>query len=446
MAKVYTSNCGFRSEGERLQFQRFKEVLPDDYILDHNFYVFEKNPLRMWEIDLCIISEWRIFLIDHKGSYNGGHEKVVEYRDRLLNSLSDYHDIERKDLPWVIPAMIIDKPWKSSKPTRKVVYFVNSKKTSSETKLFYQEVIRKAFGQKTPLKIEEVYELVTNRKAVYKQETRINMKSFDIFNQISDYADRTENGQPISEYDVENLIQKQIETCAPLHLYASEILYQTHDSRYITDKEGKKKYLPFFLHRPGIDYLRKFRPVYFLPINESEENDFTNHIQLAFHIGRGDKFNLNTIPSTDKLKDKRLPHIAVKLAIFQDMDANRLSPIIQRLKIADEEQRLKQIIFELDKRGSQHSDPFYFVYSKHHYKESKMEVMDKDTADKFIKIVRNFNRPECRYRDFGFVKYFFCEKREVKDMLKNKKNAVKILKEEFEKLLPLYDFMMERKA
>ena len=440
MAEAYASICGFRSLGERKQFQRFNEVLPGDHILDHNFYIFQKAPMRMWEIDFCVISESRIFLIEHKGSskYLSGadYSKVVKAPERSLDSLDKYRHIPRKKLPHVYSAMIIDRPWKSEDLSHPLAHCVNSREHSPDTELFYKEVMRKVHGQRTVFDRKKVYELVTGRQAEEIRETRISDKTFDIFDQIADYSDRTENGITFPEPDIEALVRKQIDKFGPLHLYASDILNQIDESR---QKNGRPM---LFLHRPDIGYMRKFRPVHFFGITESEEEDVTSHVQLAFHIGRGDKFNLSRIPSVNGLEDSRLPHIAVKLAIFNDMDANRLSSIIEQLKKEGEEQRLRKLIFQLNANTDESLDPFYFVYSKHHYKESAMEVIDKDTADKFLKILKNYNKPEYRCRDFGFVKYFFYEKPKIKSMLKKKNSSKRLLGEAFEKLLPLYDFIM----
>jgi hypothetical protein len=440
MAQIFRGDSGFRSGGERRQFRRFKEVLNNDHALANNFYIFQRSPLRMWEIDFCIISRERIFLVEHKSSpdyLSGVPEKVRGMPRRLLQQLQDYERLPEKTLPFVSAALIVDRPWKSEQLPDPLCHCVSSR-DDGDTRLFFEEVIQRTPRRKAELTLEQLYRAITKNDPLVHEGKGINDRTFTVFDKVSECATKSEKAEVIPENEIEDLIVEQIDACCPLYHYASEVLSQIDENRQARGLAS------LFLHRQRVDYFRKFRPVYFVAITESEAEDYASHFQLSFHIGRGDKFNLSQAFPSSGLRDSKLRHLAVKLSIFKDMDVNELSAFIKRLQKAEDRERFRQLLLKLNEYSRGETEQFFLVRSYTHYKTPTIEAINETIADQIIMSLIDYNKPENRIRGVEFQKYFLWDERSVRDDFRRKISAIRNLRSGLEALLPLYDFMLGR--
>lgn len=183
----------------------------------------------------------------------------------------------------------------------------------------------------------------------------------------------------------------------------------------------------FFVHKPKDSHLGKLRPCYWVCATNSANDNYVEDVQLAFHIGVGPWY------TEEASRDE---HLAFKLAFFHDFKIQDLDAVKNRIE--KERERFKTLIEELHAK-----DPKYIFYRSYESAKPEVLLLDELLNDYFDLIVEDIlgyetcGRPIPRSTEFA-KRIEWSE--EVDQRVRHKKSFIKMLKEEFDKLIPLYNF------
>ena len=246
----------------------------------------------------------------------------------------------------------------------------------------------------------------------------LNESAFDIFAEIGECSD---SEIPKKRNDFVKRMHDQFVFFSPL---LWDALNKPIEKQKIYDLGN-----PFFVHKAKNSHLAKLRPCYWVCATNSANENYVEYVQCAFHIGLAPWYNLNGSTDMDK-------HLAVKLAFFHDFEIDRLDAV--KSKIAKETGMFKNLIKELHDE-----DPKYVFYRTFKSAEDDETLSIDEILDSYWDVIvedilgYDNNRPVPRSTEFA-------KRLEWSDALAQrvgkKKEFIKILKEEFDKLLPLYNF------
>lgn len=186
---------------------------------------------------------------------------------------------------------------------------------------------------------------------------------------------------------------------------------------------------PFFVHKAKDSHLAKLNPCYWVCATNSADENYVEHVQLTVHIGLAPWYALNGSTDMDK-------HLAVKLAFFHEFEIERLDAVKSRIE--KESDMFKNLIKEL------HDEDPQYVFYRTFKSEKDDEVLSLDEIlgpywDVIVEDILGYqnNRPVPRSTEFA-KRFEWSDA--VAQRVGKKKEFIKFLKEEFDKLLPLYNF------
>ncbi|MDY6988940.1 MAG: hypothetical protein SWQ30_12890 [Thermodesulfobacteriota bacterium] len=219
-AQTPQTNLGFRTLGERRQYNSFRKALTNNYILFSNFYVRQENPIRWWENDLAILSNELLYLIEHKSSLACAHDakwKMEQMPELLLKALES-NGMLRQKLPFVHSTIIVDRPWHECENVP--IYCVRSR-FEADTQYFIDQVLNQLDTRRSEYHIRDIYSAITHENLLTSDYEGITDKTFEIFDEIAKNAvEVQEKNRVLPEEEIGDLFLRTTKICRPLYNYA----------------------------------------------------------------------------------------------------------------------------------------------------------------------------------------------------------------------------------